>query len=248
MGKTRSPNRERALEIYIENGGNITPKKIAEILGESASNISSWKNKDRWNEKLPTNRGGAPKGNLNSLKHGLYCDDNKRLPKEFLKKWFPSATIKAYEDSYSLGISKIDKIGHYIDTIWAKVMRSQKITEVKNKRDTTKELKRTKESYGDKSSSEEKEYEIQFSWDKVLKNLEIESKVLEKLTNAIKTYEELLHKDWDLATKEQKLRIDKLKAEVAEITGENEDEEIEDDGFIEALNGTAKEDWSDEED
>lgn len=227
MVRARSPNREKAFKIYMENDGNIAPRQIAKILGESASNISSWKNKDKWNEKLPPNKGGAPKGNLNSLKHGLYCDDNKRLPEEFLKKWFPSATIKAYEDSYTLGISKLDKIGHYIDIIWAKVMRSQKITEVKNKKDTTKELKRTKESYGAKSSSEEKEYEIQFSWDKVLKDLEIETQVLGKLTNAIKTYEELLHKNWDLATEEQKLRIEKLKAETEKLKGKDRSEAIE---------------------
>ncbi|WP_242954051.1 phage terminase small subunit-related protein, partial [Clostridium puniceum] len=69
MGKTRSPNRDKALDIYIKNNGEITPREIAKVLGESAANISSWKNKDNWNEKLPPNKGGAPKGNLNSLKH-----------------------------------------------------------------------------------------------------------------------------------------------------------------------------------
>jgi phage terminase small subunit len=49
-----------------------------------------------------------------------------------------------------------------------------------------------------------------------------------------------------LDTEYKKLQNRKLSAEITKITGEGEDE-TEDDGFIEALGGTAKEDWSDEE-
>ena len=55
MSKARSPNRDKAFDIYKEHNGNIKPKEIAEILNESASNISSWKNKDRWSEKVTVN-------------------------------------------------------------------------------------------------------------------------------------------------------------------------------------------------
>ena len=48
----------------------------------------------------------------------------------------------------------------------------------------------------------------------------------------------------DLATEEQKARIAVLRAKSQ--TGD--DTEIADDGFLDALNGTAAEDWSDEED
>ena len=36
----------------------------------------------------------------------------------------------------------------------------------------------------------------------------------------VKDYEELLHKNWDLATEEQKLRIEKLKLDISKINGE----------------------------
>lgn len=52
----------------------------------------------------------------------------------------------------------------------------------------------------------------------------------------------------DLATEEQKARIDQLKANTAKIKGEDTEETVTDDGFVEALNATAREDWSDEED
>jgi phage terminase small subunit len=48
----------------------------------------------------------------------------------------------------------------------------------------------------------------------------------------------------DIATEEQKARIAVLRAKV----NDGDADEIADDGFLEALNGTASEDWSDEED
>lgn len=56
-----------------------------------------------------------------------------------------------------------------------------------------------------------------------------------------------LSKHIGMATEEQKAKIELLKAQTTRITGESEDVEIEDDGFIEALNSSAKEDWSDYE-
>lgn len=55
--------------------------------------------------------------------------------------------------------------------------------------------------------------------------------------------------DWlaehmDLATEEQKAKIEVLKARVMN----DDSEEAADDGFLDALNGTAEEDWEDEED
>lgn len=244
MARKRNPNRDKAFEVYKNSGGNITPKAIAENLKENAANIRVWKNTDKWDEQLGIkknkrgapknnknakgNTGGAPKGNLNSLTHGLRCDETKRLPTEFIKKWFPIATRNAYEDTMKLEMTKLDMLGHSIDTLWAKILRSQSLTYVKNKKDTTKELK--KESWG---KTDSKEYELQFAWDKENTNMDIQSKAMERLSKMIKTYEELLHKNWDLATEEQKARIEVLKSRVTK----DEDTEVEDDGFIEALEG-----------
>lgn len=96
MPRQRSPNRDRAFEIYREHGGNIENRRIAEMLGISEKSVSGWKCKDRWEDKLngvlqteerstpkekggqPGNKnavgndGGAPPGNLNAIKHGAY--------------------------------------------------------------------------------------------------------------------------------------------------------------------------------
>ena len=97
MPRQRSPNRDRAFEIYREHGGKIENRRIAEMLGISEKSVGGWKCKDRWEDKLngvlqteeqstPKEKGGqlgnrnaagnsggaAPPGNLNAIKHGAY--------------------------------------------------------------------------------------------------------------------------------------------------------------------------------
>lgn len=57
-----------------------------------------------------------------------------------------------------------------------------------------------------------------------------------------------LSKHMNLATEEQKAKIDLIKAQTRKITIDDEQEEIADDDFLNALNASAKEDWEDEED
>lgn len=47
---------------------------------------------------------------------------------------------------------------------------------------------------------------------------------------------------------EQRIRLEKMKAETARLKGETTDGDAVDDGFLDALNSSAREDWSDEED
>ena len=52
MARTRSPDRDKAFEIYKEHNGQIDLVKIAEILKISPGTVRGWKNKDKWNDKL----------------------------------------------------------------------------------------------------------------------------------------------------------------------------------------------------
>ena len=52
MPRQRSPNRDRAFEIYREHGGNIENRRIAEMLGISEKSVSGWKCKDKWDDNL----------------------------------------------------------------------------------------------------------------------------------------------------------------------------------------------------
>lgn len=106
MARPRNPNREKAKEIWLQSGGTITNRSIADQLGESEKTVSVWKLRDKWNEVLQTNEcstsnkrstkkpklslvknnvvnlGGAPENNRNAVKHGLYAKIYKITPEE----------------------------------------------------------------------------------------------------------------------------------------------------------------------
>lgn len=81
MPRERSPNRDKAFEIYLQNNGNITNREIARQLGLSEKTVGGWKSKDRWDEQLngakkrstpkkersTPNKPGAPIGNQNAM-------------------------------------------------------------------------------------------------------------------------------------------------------------------------------------
>jgi uncharacterized protein YjcR len=94
MPRARSPNRDKAFEVWKDSGGKMPLKEIADRLGISDTQVRKWKNQDHWKESLNgnvtnqlkgnvTKRGapkgsknakghGAPKGNKNGLKTGAY--------------------------------------------------------------------------------------------------------------------------------------------------------------------------------
>lgn len=98
MPRARSPNRELAFTLWIDSGGKRELKDIAAELGVSPEQVRKWKCADKWDAKtqkvtLPNgkghvtkrkrggqpgnknatgNSGGAPEGNVNAYKHGLY--------------------------------------------------------------------------------------------------------------------------------------------------------------------------------
>ncbi|AXU74643.1 TPA: terminase [Clostridioides difficile] len=79
MAKARSPNRNKAFDIFKEHNGNIANREIAEILNENEKTISNWKCRDNWNvvlqkDKCSTTKKkkGGQKNNKNALKDGIY--------------------------------------------------------------------------------------------------------------------------------------------------------------------------------
>lgn len=217
--------KEEAFKLFKDSGGKITSKEIAEKLDISVNTINSWRAKEKWRNKIkgqfePGNKKavghGAPKGNLNRLKHGEYCDPSKFLDKGFLAKYIPTATKNIIKGVLENGVTHLDMLWDNIVLLYSSIIRSQKIMYVKNKDDITKV--KTKEAYGENSSTEEWEY--QFAWDKQEKFIKSQSSAMKTLNSMVKDYEELLYKNWDLATEEQKLRIEKLKLDISKITGE----------------------------
>ena len=82
------------------------------------------------------------------------------------------------------------------------------------------------------SSESEKgvSYDIQQAWDKQANFLSAQSRAMKTLEGLIKQYDALLHSD--LATEEQRARIDKIRAEIKSMNGTPD--EIEDLSEIDA--------------
>ncbi len=219
MARNRNPNRDKAYEIYKDHRGEVSPKKISEILNENVNNIRNWKSNDKWDEQLREDtRPGAPKGNQNAkgskgspgnvhnYKHGLYTSED-RYTKKNLKRMLPTDVLNLMGELEEE--SPVDKLWRSILLQEARIIRMQKISHVKNKKDITKELKKI--SKGDTYTEE---YEVQFAWDKENSNITALSKAMDTLAKMIEKYDKMIHANWDLVTEEQKLRIEVLKSKL----------------------------------
>lgn len=222
MGRQRSPNRDKAFELYVKYEGRISSKEIATLLNENLKNINNWRVQDLWSKRL--NKIGAPFGNRNSVgnKGGGAPPKNKNAEIHGLySKHFPEETLNFIEEV--LARDPLDILWDQILIQYAAIVRSQKIMFVIDKEDKTKELKKLKSevnNVGSKGAPEfietyrEEEYDIQQAWDKQATFINAQSRAMTTLTNMIKKYDDMLHTNWDMATEEQKLRLDKLRVQI----------------------------------
>lgn len=60
MARARSPNRDRAFEMWRESGGTMKLKDIAAEIGETDSKVRKWKTLDDWDGQLEQTKGSAP--------------------------------------------------------------------------------------------------------------------------------------------------------------------------------------------
>ena len=97
---------------------------------------------------------------------------------------------------------------------------------VSDKSDKT--IERVEEKFGNVIGER---WEVQQAWDKQASFMTAQSRAMKTLESMIKQYDEMLHKNWDLATEEQKARIEQLKAQTGKITGQGS--EVEDMSEIE---------------
>lgn len=169
------------------------------------------------NSNAKGNKGGAPEGNLNALSNGSYYDPTKHLEKDFLKKYLPTATKKIIKEAAESGINSLEILWTNIQLQFAAIIRSQKIMYVKDINDKTIEKieERGGKTWGEK-------WEVQQSWDKQSNFLTSQSKAMSTLINMISKYDELLHKNWELASEEQRTRVDILKAQLNSLSGDKD--------------------------
>ncbi|WP_343795241.1 phage terminase small subunit [Bacillus carboniphilus] len=237
MSREPSPKRLKALKIWLKSGREKKPKEIAEELGVSANQIRKWKCVDKWEEIPDTpNKRGAPYRNKNAVgnKGGGAPPDNQNAVKHgMFRKWLPNDNeLKEIYDAAREGMSTLDILYEEILIGFTNFIRAQKLMYVKDQDDMTKELKKEKffkekvERINDDGevveefveTQGEREYEIQFAWDKQAKLLTAQAAAMRALTSKIKQYEELIRTLPPNDVKEEhRLRAEKLRADIKAV-------------------------------
>lgn len=206
-------------------------KEIADKYNVSLNTLKSWIKRYKWSEEkkkgapLPKKQ-GAPLGNKNAVGAGAPVRNNNAEKYGFFSKYLPDETKEIF-DAISQA-DPLDLLWHQIQIAYAAIIRAQKIAYVKNHEDKTVEKieDKTGNVIGEK-------WEVQQAWDKQNEFLKAQARAQSELRALIKQYDEMLHKDWEIASEEQKARIAKIKAETERLSLAETD--INDDG-IEVIN------------
>lgn len=228
--------RDRAFEDYKKG---MKYKQIAEKYGVSLSAVKSWatrywkkegcnqKEKKLQPKKKKVATRGAPSGNKNAIgnKGGAAPQQNKNAEKYgFFSKYLPEETREIF--SAIEQADPLDLLWHQIQIAYAAIIRAQRIAYVRDRNDKT--IEKVEEKKG-KIIGEK--WEVQQAWDKQNEFLKAQARAQGELRSLIKQYDEMLHKNWDLATEEQRARIANMKAQTERLSaaptdGENDGVEI----------------------
>lgn len=194
-------------DVYQDYCTGLKLKDIAEKYNISLNTLKSWIKRYKWSkDKMRTpkvhpkqneiQKKSALNKNTNAVKHGLFA---KYLPKETLE------LVGAIET-----MSPLDILWENICLKYAAIVRSQQIMYVKDNNGVTKRIT--------VDGSETTVYQYKEAYEKQASFLMAQSRAMGTLMNLIKQYEEMCNSE--LATEEQKLRIEKLKTEITKATDE----------------------------
>lgn len=216
----RAPDKriEQAKEMYLQGQKLV---EIASQLNLPEGTVRRWKCTHKWDgersdkqsERSHRKKGGQP-GNKNSS--GGPSGNKKAEKYGFFSKYLPDETREIF--SAINQADPLDLLWHQIQIAYAAIIRAQRIAYVKDKDDKTVE----KVMVGDSSEM----YSVQQAWDKQNEFLKAQARAQGELRSLIKQYDEMLHKDWGMASEEQRSRIAQIKAQTDKLTGNNQ--EIED--------------------
>lgn len=212
MARAPDERIEQAKTMYLKGMKLV---EIASQLNIPEGTVRRWKCTHKWDDERSdkkTNvrkrkRGGqignknatGPPGNKNAEKYG------------FFSKYLPEETVSIIQE---MPTDPLDVLWDQIQISYAAIIRAQQIMYVKNRDDKT--VEKVAESAGEVISEK---WEVQQAWDKQASFLSAQARAQKTLEGMINRYDELLHKNWELATDEQKARIEQIKAKTNQIKG-----------------------------
>ncbi len=290
MGRQRSPNRDKAFEIYKDHKGNITNREIADILEEDEKKVAVWKQRDKWNGETNVvqhkNKCCTTKNNNNKktnkeepkfekdleIKNSELTDRQRLFCVYYVKyRNKTKAYMRTYKCSYENACAHSYELWKNVEI---KKEIDKRLEELRDniKLDTQDIAQKyidvafadindfldfgTKETIVDNKATGRKK-KVLFNYVDFKNDIDgsLVSEVKQSKEGvSIKLYDKLKALEWlgthidllDTVTKERyKLEREKFEFEKSKVTEDTQ--QIEDDGFIEALKGTAAEDWKDDE-
>lgn len=210
---SRAPDERvgKAKELFSQGMKLI---EIAKTLNVSEGTVRSWKSRYKWDcnvakvkRNVAKTRGGQP-GNKNAVGGGAPLKNNNAEKFGFFRKYLPEETVSIIEE---MPKDPLDILWDQIQIAYAAIIRAQQIMYVKDREDKTTEIT----SDGDAATA----YEHQQAWDKQSNFLQAQARTQKTLESMINKYDDLLHKNWELATEEQRARIERIKADTERIKG-----------------------------
>ena len=191
---------KKKVQNLYEKG--VSFKEISAQYKVPAKTVKRWADKYKWfSEKCPEKMSKTKRKvdkicigklqNTNAVKHGLFS------------KYLPAETLELVGNIEMM--SPLDILWENICLKYAAIIRSQKIMFVKDANDVTKRMTM--------DGAEATSYQYTEAYEKQASFLIAQSRAMGTLMSLIKQYDELCRSE--LGTDEQRLRIEKLKMELA---------------------------------
>lgn len=191
---------KKKVQNLYEKG--VSFKEISAQYKVPAKTVKRWADKYKWfSEKCPEKMSKTKRKvdkicigklqNTNAVKHGLFS------------KYLPAETLELVGNIEMM--SPLDILWENICLKYAAIIRAQKIMFVKDANDVTKRMTM--------NGTEATSYQYTEAYEKQASFLIAQSRAMGTLMSLIKQYDELCRSE--LATDEQRLRIEKLKTEIA---------------------------------
>ncbi|MGT9158126.1 phage terminase small subunit [Enterococcus faecalis] len=278
MARKRDPRRDEAKKIWLDSGGKKVLKELASELNVSDSQIRKWKSVDKWAEELKgnvtksnsnvTNKSGAPPGNKNAKgnKGGSPPKGNKNAIKtgEY-ETIFADMLSDEEKDIYSnLNDDPFFILNDEIRLLKVRQFRMMKRIKEAEKGLNDEEVERLQQLRKIKTPVEKDGRKLEIKRE-VMQDVQVTRKTFRKLddilaiedsltrvsnqlTKSIKQLNELsLSQDKKVMLNRQN---EKLAAEIRRLKIQNGDDipEVEDDGFIAAINNIVNDNevWNDD--
>ena len=247
MARPRSPNRDKAYQLWLESGKKRQLKDIADELGVSEEQVRKWKNQDKWGKvTLPNSKGnvtkhrGAQPGNQNAAGHGGTGppgNKNAVTTGEFETLLFDCLDPEEKQLAVAVPNDKEQLLFQEIQLLTVRERRMLKRIE---------NLRQTDFTTVSRKSGIEKGKMTDLSEDRAtlgqIQNIE---DALTRVQARKQAAIDSLHR---FGVDDARLEIELIKLDMAALKLGGQETEVEEDGFLEALNTEAGDLWGDPDD